>query len=323
MNRWTVVVNRREHEISVDEDPRTAKTFVRVDGRVAAKPMSRDDEECDVVVDGATYRVMRHETEGWAIDLQPIFVPKNAVAVAPDRSGRWKTPAIAAGAVVVLLLLFGIGWSRSYSHIRWKAYQGDEFSIAFPRTPKVEKRSRGDVLTTSFKDHMFMLQFGNLSNPIGREGTGRLMRDLLEETAKAENGEITSQDGDDWMGHPSIAYSIKVPQGADHPAGRETGRIVMSSYRRFYQYFTFVPADDPITQDTDHFLASFQIPEERPQQAEAAVPVTVSTGTTAIQQGLAFITDTANQPQNQHKPQPPAPAPPTVIAPSWSNTTTH
>jgi len=317
VNEWTVVVNRREHEIRVDEDPQTGKTFVRVDGRVVAKPMSAEDEEREVVVDGAAYRVMRHATDGFAIDLVPRA--RKDLTQSAKSTGRWKMPLLIGAALLVIVLIVRVGWFASYSHIRWTPYHGDEFSIAFPHQPKVENRSRGDAITTSFKKHMFMLQYGNLSNPINREGSGRLMRELLEETAKAEAGEITSQDGDDWMGHPSIAYSIKVPAGGDHPAGRETGRIVMSSYKRFYQYFTFVPLDDPITEDTDHFLASFEIPAEQAPVAEAPL---IPSGSTAVQQGLKIITETHAKEQESQKSTTPPPAPPTVIAPSWSKTTT-
>lgn len=318
MPEWTVVVGRAEHEIRVDEDPKSGKAFVRVDGRVAARPMSPDDESCDVPVGDATYRVMRHATDGFAIDLLPRASRDATVEpVKAKKSKRsWLVPVLVAVVALVSLDLWRIGVFASYDSIRWKPYHGDEFSISFPYKPNVESRSRGDVITTRFKKHLYMLQYGNLSNPINRFGSARLMSDLLDETAKAENGRIVSKSTEDWMGHPSIAYVIDVPPAGDHGFGRETGRIVMSSFKRFYQFFTFVPPEDSTT-DTDRFLASFQIPDEAPAAPEpSAAPV--ATAKTLQFGRFDGATQTAGQPK-----QPPPPAPPTVIAPSWSNTTTH
>lgn len=53
------MVNDRPHEIRVDTEPASGKTFIRVDGRMAFRPMTANDDDCEILVDGVPHRVTR------------------------------------------------------------------------------------------------------------------------------------------------------------------------------------------------------------------------------------------------------------------------
>src|SRR6476619_1598420 len=70
-NRWDVTVKGRNHEIRLDR-AENGKQVIRVDGRVAAKPIGDDEFERRFAVDGFDYVLTR--TAGNTFDVTPARV---------------------------------------------------------------------------------------------------------------------------------------------------------------------------------------------------------------------------------------------------------
>jgi translation initiation factor 2B subunit (eIF-2B alpha/beta/delta family) len=84
-NRWDVTVKGRNHEIRLDR-AENGKQVIRVDGRVAAKPVGDDEFERRFAVDGFDYVLTR--TAGNTFDVTPAryvagIITEKGVARAP------------------------------------------------------------------------------------------------------------------------------------------------------------------------------------------------------------------------------------------------
>ena len=114
MASWDLFVNGQDYNVSVERMP-NGKDAIRVNGRIAAKPMESGEAECAVSVGGIPYTVRRHGEE-FEVFEDPLAKAAdrnrstaNAVlAHSPDsplpmlKSSILKMPAIGWGVVVVL-----------------------------------------------------------------------------------------------------------------------------------------------------------------------------------------------------------------------------
>ncbi len=70
-NRWTVDVEGGQHTVAVEVDSQSRRAAIRVDGRMASKPMTADETEREIQVGSVRYVVRRHENDKFELDIPP------------------------------------------------------------------------------------------------------------------------------------------------------------------------------------------------------------------------------------------------------------
>ncbi|HEX6178838.1 MAG TPA: hypothetical protein VF057_10805 [Thermoanaerobaculia bacterium] len=68
-NQWSVTVNGRERQITIDQ-AETGKDVIRVDGRTVARPLTAAEQERVFAIDGYRYS-LRREAGGFAVEQVP------------------------------------------------------------------------------------------------------------------------------------------------------------------------------------------------------------------------------------------------------------
>jgi hypothetical protein len=71
LGKWDVEVNGHSHVVSV-ERAQTGKDVIRVNGRVAAKPMAEEDNERTVSVGGFPYTLRFTKANGYELDVDEL-----------------------------------------------------------------------------------------------------------------------------------------------------------------------------------------------------------------------------------------------------------
>jgi len=88
------------HVVTVDRSE-TGKDVIRIDGRVAARPLGEDEPSRRIVIDG-TPHLLRRVEDGFELDLSDIEEPEFHVPVAslPDPHRFWRVVMVIAFLVV-------------------------------------------------------------------------------------------------------------------------------------------------------------------------------------------------------------------------------
>ena len=92
---WTVDVDGRKHTVTVDHDWQSRRATIRVDGRMAVKPMSGEESERAVPVGSTPYVIRRLENDTFDLDIPPEVFLDRAASGAPlgkTRSGSRQVP---------------------------------------------------------------------------------------------------------------------------------------------------------------------------------------------------------------------------------------
>src|SRR5262249_33994007 len=156
-------------DVRLETDAATGKTFVRVDGRIATRPIMIEEEEREFPVGGVTYLLRRQPSGDFDLDIAPPSAtnpswggPKTETAErmerraveAPKREKRAKIISFVVAIICVFISKYL--WNEfSSARIKWQPYPGEaaRFRISFPGPPKEEQqpvadgRATGTVLT--------------------------------------------------------------------------------------------------------------------------------------------------------------------------------
>ena len=77
---WDLFVNGHDYSVSVERLP-NGRDAIRINGRIAAKPMDPGDAECCVSVGGIPYTIKRRGKDEFAIEEDPLAQAQVLVAV--------------------------------------------------------------------------------------------------------------------------------------------------------------------------------------------------------------------------------------------------
>jgi len=270
---WTVTVNNRSREIRVDEDDASGKAFVRVDGRIATRPMLRTDEDCEFLIDGVRFRVMRHGVDGFALD----DAPPPAVYGARTGAGSAKKSRRMMGGVAAVIGFLCVIHFSSYAHMLWFSFDGDGYTIDFPKPPSHSSTPIGALTlqldVAEFRRHGYGIGWFDLPGQLDIIRVPRLLNDIADKTMEKEHGTLASRSLDRYMGRPAVYFAGSVGETDAHRAGKMQGRVIISRYQRVYLLYTFVPENDDYTADADHFMNSLKLTrDETMQEASQSQP---------------------------------------------------
>ena len=287
---WSVDVDGARHTISIERDAQTRRSMIRVDGRMAAKPMADEEEEREVAVGSMRYVVRRTGENQFELDVPPeMFLNRAAAksrpgAAAEHSSGLGKTIGLGVGALVVVLIVLGLlrtgREGLAYMNVPWQPYEAEDgtFKVLFAGDPTAETETiniDGDLwnvvfLHTRHRNHIYAVEYVDAKMVITERNAPAILERFL--TALMSEGKLERKETTSLARNPAISFTAWLPKGAGEGKdrletnARQRGIIVLRD-NRILVAWTLAAERDPITADQEKFLASFEIPppSDRPR----------------------------------------------------------
>ena len=294
-NYWKVDVDGRRHVVTVEVDGQSGRAGVRVDGRLTARPLTREDGERVVPIGSRQFVVRRLEGDRFDLDIPPeAFLgtqtqPGRARTPAGGAKGKqpggWRWIALAIGALLVsaavVFLLRGGLYGMKYMRVPWQAYQPEDrtFEVRFPTAParSVESMNvNGDMwhivtLTSQYEDHYYAVQHLDLHLVITDANAASVIKRFFDGWARGIGASVQSAEPASLARNPALDWIVTLPAGAGEGptklpvAATVRGRFVLRD-KRLFLVWNAAASEDPFTKDLDEFLASFTVkpPPEKP-----------------------------------------------------------
>lgn len=300
-NTWAVDVDGVRHTISVETNPEARRAMIRVDGRLAAKPLTDDETERVITVGTARYVIRRLDGDTFDLDIPPeqFLDPKPAAgprmrtmnAPAPEPQRRGRVVKIVVGVVAALFVLGLIRIGReglAYRSVPWKAYQASDgsFKVEFAGDPTQKESERnidGDLwkivtLHSEFRNHYYIVQYIDTHMVMTQDHAGATLNQFFTKYMSVLNAREIATDTSTPLKNPAIHFSAVIPKGTGdgdeklNIDGRMKGVLVMREKRLLIAY-TLAANADAIMSDRDKFLASFEVvpPAAQPEHLISSV----------------------------------------------------
>jgi len=283
---WTVEVGGVSHTVVVDVDPQTKRAGVRVDGRMAAKPLAADEDERELKIDGAPY-LLRRVKDDFELDIAPdAFLNQRTAAPPPPKSRKLWIAYVGAALFVLGLIRVGMHGFQ-YMRVPWQPYSESDgsFNAKFPAKPDEKETTQninGDLWTVhsryaTFKDHFYAVEYLDLKIVVVDANSESVMNRFLDGWAHALGGSIASREKSSLGRNPAIRFEIALPKGAgaeEHklPVNARVRGVETVRGTRLYLTWTMTAEADSATADVRQFLDAFNIPPPgAPASFESAV----------------------------------------------------
>jgi hypothetical protein len=275
---WTVDVDGAEKRITVETDPEHGRTQIRIDGRMAARPMSPEDMERKFTIGSVGYVVRRDENGELDLDIDPDVVPAiapPAYKMPPPKESSsgisgWK---IVGGIVAVLLIpvvRYGVDLVR-YMNVPWQVHDAPDhkWRVSFPTRPEESSemvpaggRSLRTVkLQSRYHNHMYVLEWIELPVYPTPEQEASLVNGALDGMVKGEGATLVKNEWSSIAHHSSMHFILQMPKNKDWSGGTARGHIVRSG-RRLYIIYAYVPRREALSYDVGEYLRSFDLPDD-------------------------------------------------------------
>jgi len=271
--KWDVEVGGVKHRVVVETDATTQRTSIRVDGRMAGRPLAATEEDRQFLVGPQPYLLRRMPDGTFDLDIAPgePAQPSAAATQAPQKSaaaGNSRTVL----AAVLLVVVVALGWwtwdSTTYLRVPWKKFQapGGEVTIDFPGDPADESRDEevdGETVrvarfTARYGDHDYVLEQEDMGEPIMENFAPKI---LAEEVRSAWGSAVKETSDTVRSGRDAVAYVADFPPTGEDRAVTMRG-IVMVHQSRLYTAWVEVPLGEEETADVTRFLRSIKLPKE-------------------------------------------------------------
>jgi hypothetical protein len=277
---WRVDVDGIERNVTVDTDPESGRTVIRVDGRLAAKPLSPADREREFAVGTSRYSLQRSAQGGFSLDLVSrevaagfVHTTHRGTTQVPEPERRWTTGRIVWAIVGIVLGLFiaRVAWiSAQYMRVPWKPYASSDgaFKTIFPGDPTEETEAlnlAGDIWTFhmlqgTYRAHTYMLGYFDAHMVIVEQNSDALLDRFLGGVASGEKMVLSSKQKTTFRRDHALDFTADVPKTEEHGRAAARGRIVLHG-RRFYMIWAIVPMGQTSAYDVEKFLKGFDLPQ--------------------------------------------------------------
>ena len=281
---WTVDVEGVRHTISVERDTNTGRSMIRVDGRMAAKPMSDAETEREISIGSARY-VVRRLDDSFDLDIPPeAFLnprPKTA-SRAPAKhaeTGGGKRIARVLGGIVALIIVAGLirfgHQGFTYMRVPWKPYSAADatFKANFPGDPAQSEEKiniNGDLwnfvaLEATYKNHYYAVEYVDLHLVVTEQNAPAVLDKFFDGWMSAIGATVLKKESISLSRNPAISFEAKIPKGSGEGEeklkidARKRGVIALRD-KRIVVASTMAAEADPISIDLTKFLESFEIP---------------------------------------------------------------
>src|ERR1041385_7330932 len=225
---WSVEVGGIDHVVVVESDPETKRAGVRVDGRLAAKPLSATEDERELTIGGAPY-ILRRVKDDFELDLSPeAFTTRRSgarSAAPPPEKSRSKTwIAYVVGALIALGLIRYGARSFQYMRVPWQPYSEADgsFTAKFPEKPREKEDTKnivGDLWTVrsrfaSYKDHFYAVEYLDLKIVVLESNAESITNRFRDGWAGTLGGKVVTRDKTSHARNPAMNFVIELPKGA-------------------------------------------------------------------------------------------------------------
>lgn len=279
---WQVDFDGPTRHIVAETDPQSGRVAIRVDGRMATRPMSAEEEERTFTVGSVTY-ILRRQGDELDLDIAPPDLqaePAPAPAPAARRTMPGTTVAPAArrkgvpvGRIiggVILTLVIGVavrygGDVVTYMRVPWKSYMHPDrmFQVNFAAVPE---RSGYSIATqagvlpalqlkSKHQRHYYVVELIEL--PVhALFDEAQLVPNVLDAIVKTGKWNLLKRE---WENR-GLSFIAEVPQSKDWSQGTARG-MVAARHGRIYIVYAFVPRGEVLSLDVGAFLRSFDLAE--------------------------------------------------------------
>lgn len=288
---WTVAVDGLQHHITVDCDEQTGKTAIRVDGRMATKPLSPGEDERELLLGGTLYLLTRQGSD-FDLDIAPPdrlpSVPRTTMSgriptspgrntlsgrtpVPPTESGGWSIGKI-VGALIVLIIVGGLlkvgRHNFSYMNVPWKPYTPSDasFKVLFPDKPTEENYSRningelwtGITLLSKYKNHAYAVEYIDLRMVITEDNAQKVLERFFEGVI-GKGEKVLLKESISVGRNPAINFVSHIAKNEDLPVDAIQRGVLVLRKKRLFIVWAASPATEKVTYDIREFLDSFQL----------------------------------------------------------------
>lgn len=301
-NSWTIDVDGVLRDLTIEESAATGKTAIRIDGKMAAKPLLPEERE-RVFTMGATRITVRRAGGSFDVETaderpdagmpQQFDPPARSAAAPPSRQQTYAPPPPARAvpekpsrstgaplrqvlliAIVAAIVVWAIPVVKRWS-ATWKPYVAPDasFRISFPFEPAITTKSE------TVRDRTIDIHF------VGGELAGHELTlgyfDLPVEVSYAEEyrvspwfeagenaivshygGKVVKRWESNVNGHVGEEFIVEAGEKAMR------GKVAVNR-RRIFMALAVVPKGDATAYDVGQFLRSLELPDEelsRPPQ---------------------------------------------------------
>ena len=281
MKSWTVDVDGVERRVVTETDPESGRTQIRVDGRMAARPMAAHENERKFAIGSVAYVLRRDDAGELELDLDIDAAPLPAVAppaykqkAPPEKpAGALRTKIIAA--VVALLLIPAVRWTVDavrYLRVPWKVYDAPDhrFRVSFPTEPeqsiKAIRADDGSLMKTvklqsRHHDHFYVLEWIEYPSVIPLDREGELITNALDGMIESEQASEVQRSWGRIARRDSMHFIMQMPKNKDWGGGTTRGYVARSG-KRLYILYAYVPRGESTGYDVGEYLRSFDLPDD-------------------------------------------------------------
>jgi len=287
-NTWNVDMDGERHVITVEVDPQTKRVAIRVDGRIAARPMAPEELEREVPVGNLQYVVRRLDNDAFDLDLAPV--PEQQLVEQFPQEGETGMPMhpqppqpqqkSGGGGLKWLIVIAGIaaGFFLSRTVLRrfeyriaWIPYSAPDgsFKANFSSVPNEDTKTGNfngktwnvKSVSSKFKNHSYLVEYVDHDGVVTAAGAPALIEDYFGRWAKQMNASVLSQEVASVGGNPALKFVIKIPASADGAGGETIAPgVVAFRNKRVFFVSAAAPEDHKSLPDLGAFISSFELP---------------------------------------------------------------
>jgi hypothetical protein len=270
---WIVHVDGAQREVFVDTDPATGRTALRVDGRMAGRPMSSAEDEREIAVGSERFIIRR--MAGGAFDLDKA--PPDAASIAAARNGTApprRTPAAAAvktksqvpvgkiisAVLVTIVLAVVVPYVKktvAYFKVPWQTYVHSDRSFRVNIVGKPE--TKGGKLLSRYRDHAYVLEWIDAGGVIPVENERRILDGALSSIVKTHSATLVNSEYAARHGRGAKTFTAQFPEQKGWSRGTVRGEIIVDA-SRVYFLWAFTPQGESLSFDVGEYLRSFELP---------------------------------------------------------------
>ncbi|HEX7828557.1 MAG TPA: hypothetical protein VF787_02825 [Thermoanaerobaculia bacterium] len=280
---WNVDVDGVTRQIVAESDEQSRRTAIRVDGKMATRPLLFEEGERLFTIGSVAYVLKRTPDGQLDLDLAPQQLQPRPPAVAPpaQRARTMSTSmpthvtratpkkrapiGLIIGVIVLAVVVLGglkyAGTALTYSRVPWESYTHNDraFTVDFAGKPKRSTEFistpagvlRTVQLKSKYEDHHYVVEFIDLPVVMPPDRVGPLFESILQEMVGTDKVESK------WSGG-ALTFVTEVTPKKDWSEGTMRGKILLGG-KRLYIVYGFFPRGETVTSDVTTFLDSLEI----------------------------------------------------------------
>jgi hypothetical protein len=271
MHEWNLRAGLRNYSLSVTRDPKSGRDFIRVDGRVAAKPMAPEESERVVTVGTSDYLLLRNEDGGMDLELlSRVTLDDEEFTERGEMAGRnlFRAAVLVVAFAIASLAYLAYGWASRLS-AEWSQYEVADTILTglFPGVPnesaarfRVDNAARhGRKLALRQGDHEYILSWIEYPEAESATEVWPPILELVGELTGPLKADVTREERVSLSGNPAISFTAATSSREWHLEGATLRGLVSRRAGSLYVAMVIHPGRDHMTLEASRFLRSVRL----------------------------------------------------------------